>query len=152
MTQARTGRADRPTPVTITTESPSPVAFLLRADVRRSTASGQELARHNALQASISQNNDITPGTVWPPTRVSSQLRSVSLMKRSTRRRVPGSRGNSDRDGASHETAQLQANRSEHRASPTGAPGLPVAAQGVVTSVAPNSSFWPNAATRSASL
>jgi exo-1,4-beta-D-glucosaminidase len=52
--------ADRATTVTITNTSSSTVAFLLRADVRRGTASGQELPGHNELQSSIWQGNDIT--------------------------------------------------------------------------------------------
>ena len=52
--------ADRATTVTITNTSSSTVAFLLRADVRRGTASGQELPGDNELQSSIWQDNDIT--------------------------------------------------------------------------------------------
>jgi exo-1,4-beta-D-glucosaminidase len=52
--------ADRATTVTITNTSASTVAFLIRADVRRGTASGQELSGDNELQSSIWQNNDIT--------------------------------------------------------------------------------------------
>jgi exo-1,4-beta-D-glucosaminidase len=52
--------ADRATTVTITNTSTSTVAFLLRADVRRGTASGQELSGDNELQSSIWQGNDIT--------------------------------------------------------------------------------------------
>ena len=52
--------ADRATTVTITNTSSSTVAFLLRADVRRGTASGQELSGDNELQSSIWQDNDIT--------------------------------------------------------------------------------------------
>ena len=52
--------ADRATTVTITNASSSTVAFLLRADVRRGTASGQELSGDNELQSSIWQGNDIT--------------------------------------------------------------------------------------------
>ena len=52
--------ADRATTVTITNTSASAVAFLLRADVRRGTASGQELPGDNELQSSIWQSNDIT--------------------------------------------------------------------------------------------
>ena len=40
--------------------SASAAAFLLRADVRRGTASGQELPGDNELQSSIWQGNDIT--------------------------------------------------------------------------------------------
>jgi exo-1,4-beta-D-glucosaminidase len=60
VTQAGPDGADRATTVTITNTSASTVAFLLRADVRRGTASGQELAGDNELQSSIWQNNDIT--------------------------------------------------------------------------------------------
>jgi exo-1,4-beta-D-glucosaminidase len=49
--------------VTITNTSASTVAFLLRADVRRGTAGGQELAGDNELQSSIWAGNDIT---LWP--------------------------------------------------------------------------------------
>jgi len=59
-TQAGPAGADRATTVTITNTSSSTVAFLLRADVRRGTASGQELSGDNELQSSIWQNNDIT--------------------------------------------------------------------------------------------
>jgi exo-1,4-beta-D-glucosaminidase len=52
--------ADRSTTVTITNTSGSTVAFLLRADVRRGTAGGQELAGDNELQSSIWQGNDVT--------------------------------------------------------------------------------------------
>jgi exo-1,4-beta-D-glucosaminidase len=52
--------ADRATTVTITNTSSSAVAFLLRADVRRGTAGGQELSGDNELQTSIWQDNDIT--------------------------------------------------------------------------------------------
>jgi len=52
--------ADRATTVTVTNTSSSTVAFLLRADVRRGTASGQELSGDNELQSSIWQGNDIT--------------------------------------------------------------------------------------------
>jgi exo-1,4-beta-D-glucosaminidase len=52
--------ADRATTVTITNTSSSTVAFLLRADMRRGTASGQELSGDNELQSSIWQGNDIT--------------------------------------------------------------------------------------------
>jgi exo-1,4-beta-D-glucosaminidase len=52
--------ADRATKVTITNTSPSTVAFLIRADIRRGTASGQELSGDNELQSSIWQGNDIT--------------------------------------------------------------------------------------------
>ena len=52
--------ADLATTVTITNTSASTVAFLLRADVRRGTASGQELSGDNELQSSLWQDNDIT--------------------------------------------------------------------------------------------
>jgi exo-1,4-beta-D-glucosaminidase len=58
--QAGPDGADRATTVTITNTSPSTVAFLLRADVRRGTAGGQELSGDNELQSSLWQNNDIT--------------------------------------------------------------------------------------------
>ncbi len=59
-TQAGPGGADRATTVTVTNTSPSTVAFLLRADVRRGTAGGQELPGDSELQSSIWQGNDIT--------------------------------------------------------------------------------------------
>jgi exo-1,4-beta-D-glucosaminidase len=59
-TQAGPDGADRSTTVTVTNTSPSTVAFLLRADVRRGTAGGQELPGDNELQSSIWQGNDIT--------------------------------------------------------------------------------------------
>ncbi|HEY6309202.1 MAG TPA: beta-mannosidase, partial [Streptosporangiaceae bacterium] len=52
--------ADLTTTVTITNTSSATVAFLLRADVRRGTAGGQELSGDNELQSSIWQDNDIT--------------------------------------------------------------------------------------------
>ena len=58
--QAGPGGADRATTVTVTNTSPGTVAFLLRADIRRGTASGQELPGDNELQSSIWQDNDIT--------------------------------------------------------------------------------------------
>jgi exo-1,4-beta-D-glucosaminidase len=58
--QAGPDGADRATTVTITNTSASTVAFLLRADVRRGTATGQELSGDNELQSSLWQNNDIT--------------------------------------------------------------------------------------------
>jgi exo-1,4-beta-D-glucosaminidase len=58
--QAGPDGADRATTVTVTNTSPSSVAFLLRADVRRGTAGGQELPGDNELQSSIWQGNDIT--------------------------------------------------------------------------------------------
>ena len=60
VSQAGPDGADRATTVTITNTSSSTVAFLLRADIRRGTAGGQELAGDNELQSSIWQNNDIT--------------------------------------------------------------------------------------------
>jgi len=60
VTQSGPGGADRATTVTITNPSSSTVAFLLRADVRRGTAGGQELAGDSELQSSIWQDNDIT--------------------------------------------------------------------------------------------
>jgi exo-1,4-beta-D-glucosaminidase len=54
---------DLTTTVTITNTSSSTVAFLLRADVRRGTAGGQELSGDNELQSSIWAGNDIT---LWP--------------------------------------------------------------------------------------
>jgi exo-1,4-beta-D-glucosaminidase len=59
-TQAGPDGADRATTVTVTNTSPSTVAFLLRADVRRGTVGGQELPGDNELQSSIWQGNDIT--------------------------------------------------------------------------------------------
>src|SRR6516225_4690781 len=58
--QAEPDGADRATTVTLTNTSSSTVAFLLRADVRRGTAGGQELPGDNELQSSLWQNNDIT--------------------------------------------------------------------------------------------
>jgi exo-1,4-beta-D-glucosaminidase len=58
-TQSGPAGADRSTTVTITNNSGS-VAFLLRADIRRGTVSGQELSGDNELQSSIWQDNDIT--------------------------------------------------------------------------------------------
>ncbi|MBO0802667.1 MAG: beta-mannosidase [Nocardiopsaceae bacterium] len=66
-TARTTSRTSRPGPdganlattVTITNTSPS-VAFLIRADVRRGTASGRELSGDNELRSSIWQGNDIT--------------------------------------------------------------------------------------------
>jgi exo-1,4-beta-D-glucosaminidase len=52
--------ADRATTVTITNTSSSTVAFLLRADVRRGSAGGQELSGDNELQSSVWQGNDVT--------------------------------------------------------------------------------------------
>ncbi|HEX9034826.1 MAG TPA: beta-mannosidase, partial [Streptosporangiaceae bacterium] len=58
--QAGPNGADLATTVTITNTSASTVAFFLRADVRRGTAAGQELAGDNELQSSLWQGNDIT--------------------------------------------------------------------------------------------
>jgi hypothetical protein len=58
--QAGPDGADLATTVTITNTSAATVAFLLRADVRRGTASGGLLAGDNELQSSIWQDNDIT--------------------------------------------------------------------------------------------
>jgi exo-1,4-beta-D-glucosaminidase len=58
--QAGPDGADLATTVTITNTSSSTVGFLLRADVRRGTASGQEASGDNELQSSIWQGNDIT--------------------------------------------------------------------------------------------
>ncbi len=58
-TQSGPAGADRSTTVTISNNSNS-VAFLLRADIRRGTASGQELSGDNEPQFSIWQDNDIT--------------------------------------------------------------------------------------------
>ncbi len=58
--QAGPDGADLTTTVTIRNTSPSAVAFLLRADVRRGTASGQELPGDNELQSSTWRDNDIT--------------------------------------------------------------------------------------------
>jgi exo-1,4-beta-D-glucosaminidase len=52
--------ADLATTVTITNTSSSTVAFFLRADVRRGTASGTLESGDNELQSSIWQGNDIT--------------------------------------------------------------------------------------------
>ena len=58
--QAGPDGADLATTVTITSTSSSTVSFLLRADVRRGTAGGQELPGDNELQSSTWQDNDIT--------------------------------------------------------------------------------------------
>jgi exo-1,4-beta-D-glucosaminidase len=58
--QAGPDGADLATTVTITDTSSATVAFLLRADVRRGTATGGLLSGDNELQSSIWQNNDIT--------------------------------------------------------------------------------------------
>jgi exo-1,4-beta-D-glucosaminidase len=52
--------ADTATTVTITNTSSSTVAFFLRADVRRGTASGGLQSGDNELQSSIWQGNDVT--------------------------------------------------------------------------------------------
>jgi exo-1,4-beta-D-glucosaminidase len=52
--------ADVATTVTITNTSSSAVAFFLRADVRRGTATGGLQSGDNELQSSIWQRNDIT--------------------------------------------------------------------------------------------
>jgi exo-1,4-beta-D-glucosaminidase len=62
--QAGPDGADLATTVTITNTSATPTpAFFLRADVRRGTASGQELSGDNELESSIWTGNDIT---LWP--------------------------------------------------------------------------------------
>jgi exo-1,4-beta-D-glucosaminidase len=62
--QSGPGGADLATAVTITnTSATSTVAFLLRTDVRRGTAAGQELPGDNELQSSLWNANDIT---LWP--------------------------------------------------------------------------------------
>jgi len=62
--QAGPDGGDLATKVTITNTSATPTAaFFLRADVRRGTASGQDLPGDNELQSSIWQDNDIT---LWP--------------------------------------------------------------------------------------
>jgi exo-1,4-beta-D-glucosaminidase len=58
--QAGPGGADTATTVTITNTSASTAAFLIRADVRRGTASGTVLSGDNELQSSVWKNNDIT--------------------------------------------------------------------------------------------
>jgi exo-1,4-beta-D-glucosaminidase len=58
--QAGPDGADLATTVTIKNTSPAAVAFLLRADVRRGTASGSELSGDNELKSSTWQGNDIT--------------------------------------------------------------------------------------------
>ena len=58
--QAGPDGADLATTVTITNTSSATVAFLLRADVRRGTAGGQELSGDNELQSSVWQDNDVT--------------------------------------------------------------------------------------------
>ena len=61
--QAGPNGADLATTITITNTASSAVAFFLRADLRRGTASGQENSGDNELQSSIWQGNDIT---LWP--------------------------------------------------------------------------------------
>jgi exo-1,4-beta-D-glucosaminidase len=56
----RQAGASLATTVTVKNTSSSAVAFLLRADVRRGTASGKELPGDNELQSSTWQDNDIT--------------------------------------------------------------------------------------------
>jgi exo-1,4-beta-D-glucosaminidase len=58
--QAGPAGADLATTVTIKNTSASAVAFLLRADVRRGTASGQVLPGDSELQSSTWQDDDIT--------------------------------------------------------------------------------------------
>ncbi len=58
--QAGPDGADLATTVTIKNTSSATVAFLLRADVRRGTAGGQELSGDNELQSSTWQSNDVT--------------------------------------------------------------------------------------------
>jgi exo-1,4-beta-D-glucosaminidase len=58
--QAGPDGADLATTVTITNTSSSTVAFFLRADVRRGTATGSLQSGDNELQSSIWQGNDIT--------------------------------------------------------------------------------------------
>jgi exo-1,4-beta-D-glucosaminidase len=62
--QAGPAGADLATTVTITNTSGTPtVGFFLRADVRRGTPAGVELAGDNELQSSIWNDNDIV---LWP--------------------------------------------------------------------------------------
>src|SRR6266516_3599603 len=62
--QAGPNGADLATTVTITNNSATPtVGFFLRADVRRGTVSGTELAGDNELQSSIWNDDDVT---LWP--------------------------------------------------------------------------------------
>jgi exo-1,4-beta-D-glucosaminidase len=62
--QSGPGGADRLTTVTLTNNSSTPtVGFFLRADVRRGTAGGTELAGDNELQSSLWSGNDVT---IWP--------------------------------------------------------------------------------------
>jgi exo-1,4-beta-D-glucosaminidase len=60
VTAVTEGVTDLTTTVTITNTSSSAVSFLLRADVRRGTAAGQELPGDNELQSSTWQDNDVT--------------------------------------------------------------------------------------------
>ena len=56
--------SDKQVAVTVTNNSATPtVGFFLRADIRRGTASGAELAGDNELQSSIWSDNDVT---LWP--------------------------------------------------------------------------------------
>ncbi|MFD0634290.1 hypothetical protein ACFQ9X_24770 [Catenulispora yoronensis] len=56
--------ADKKVTVTLTNNSTTKtVGFFLRADIRRGTASGQELSGDNELQSSIWGDNDVT---LWP--------------------------------------------------------------------------------------
>jgi exo-1,4-beta-D-glucosaminidase len=62
--QAGPDGSDKLVRVTVTNTSTTPaVAFFLRADLRRGTASGTELPGDNELQSSIWGNNDVT---LWP--------------------------------------------------------------------------------------
>jgi exo-1,4-beta-D-glucosaminidase len=62
--QAGPAGADRLTTVTITNTSTTPaVGFFLRADIRRGTAAGAELAGDNELQSAVWNGNDVT---LWP--------------------------------------------------------------------------------------
>jgi exo-1,4-beta-D-glucosaminidase len=62
--QAGPNGADLATTVTVTNTSATPtVGFFLRADVRRGTPGGAELAGDNELQSSIWTDNDVT---LWP--------------------------------------------------------------------------------------
>ena len=64
VTQPGPNGADRLTTVTVTNTSTTPaVGFFLRADIRRGTAGGTELAGDNQLQTGIWNGNDIT---LWP--------------------------------------------------------------------------------------
>src|SRR5579859_2457544 len=58
--QAGPDGADLATTVTVTNTSSSAVSFLIRADVRRGTASGAELPGDNELQSSTWGTNDVT--------------------------------------------------------------------------------------------